>query len=431
MSSEPFVRLRGVGKAFKLYEKPWQQLADIAFGGIDAPEHWAVRGIDLDLKPGDCLGLVGRNGAGKSTLLELICGISRPSEGTIETNGRVAALLQLGAGFNREFTGRENVFLCAALYGLTTRQIEERYDAIVAFAGIGAFVDRPVREYSSGMFARLAFSVCVHVDADILIIDEILGVGDVRFQQSSMRYLRRFRRKGIVLFVSHDEHAVSALCRSAIWIEDGRLAASGPTKPVLDLYRRELSRRAMPGSGFTARDAQSTPAITLAPSPGMLDEPGFDPDDPPDVLPQPQGASAALESVHVTLAGRPLDRPMAGGEELSVSIRTRLAPSDARLVFTLRNPMGQIVLAGDSADWPQPMPEGAVFTFLLPYLPTGNYPIEVFLLKQDGSNTLCLDHRETAAVIEVLSHHISHGLANVRMTTTTFEVEQGGRNHGP
>ena len=258
MSSDVFVRTRGLGKRFKLYDSAWGRLADRMFGGRSGDEHWALRNVDLDMKRGECIGIVGRNGAGKSTLLEMICGVLQPSEGTVETSGRIAALLQLGAGFNPEFTGRENVMLGAALYGLRNSEIERRMPAIEAFAGIGEFIDRPVRNYSSGMYARLAFSVCAHVDAEILVVDEILGVGDVRFQQKSMRFLRAFRKRGIVLFVSHNEHAVSALCSKAIWIDRGSVAASGRTADVLYLYRREMSRLMGPDQRFEASDSSAS-----------------------------------------------------------------------------------------------------------------------------------------------------------------------------
>jgi lipopolysaccharide transport system ATP-binding protein len=418
MSSDPFVQLRGLGKKYTLYDRPWEHLADVLFGMAGGRDFWALRNVDLDLRKGDCVGIVGVNGAGKSTLLELICGLSRPSEGTLETRGRIAALLQLGAGFNPEFTGRENVMLTGSIYGLSTNEIEQRFAAIESFAGIGDFIDKPVREYSSGMYARLAFSVCAHVDADILVVDEILGVGDVRFQQNSMRYLRRFRQKGIVLFVSHDEHAVAALCNRAIWIEKGRVMAAGATKDVLYRYRREMSRQMLPGSEFIAIDAAVDPEFDTAEAQRPTSD-VFDPDDPP----EPNGGGRVR---HVALTGRggPL-HAASGGEKirLSVSFSVERARGEPRVVFAVRNPMGQIIFGGDSRDGGGGEPRGddestrmqCAFTLLLPHLPTGNYPIDVFLLCDDAGATVCLDRHEAAAVVQVFSTHVSSGMANVRL----------------
>jgi len=425
MSSEVFVRARGLGKRFKLYDNAWGHLAGVAFGAGGGRDHWALRNVDLDLGVGDCVGIVGRNGAGKSTLLELVCGILRPSEGSIETGGRIAALLQLGAGFNPEFTGRENVFLGAALYGLTATQVTDRFADIEAFAGIGDFIDRPVREYSSGMYARLAFSVCAHVDADILVVDEILGVGDVRFQQKSMRFLREFRNRGIVLFVSHNEHAVAALCRSGVWIDGGKVAAAGRTKDVLQRYRREMSRLMGPGGSFQASDAGAMDMATnmTAAAPRPERESAFDPDDAPDPI-----GGGRIERVELTAAGRPLGA--AGGGELvrlKLSCRAAAAMEQPSVLFALRNPMGQIVFAGDSADGATGivrLDEGKAvdfeFSFRLPFLPTGSYPVELFLLS--GPSRRCHDRIDAGAVVRMMSWHISSGLANVGMERTLLLV---------
>ncbi|MFU0507340.1 ABC transporter ATP-binding protein [Pseudaminobacter sp. NGMCC 1.201702] len=435
MSSEPFIRARGLGKKFRFYDHPWHHLSSILLGRGARREHQALQELDLDLQAGDCLGIVGRNGAGKSTLLELICGVLRPSQGTVETNGRIAALLQLGAGFNPEFTGRENVFLSASLYGLSTAEISKRFAAIEAFAGIGDFIDRPVREYSSGMYARLAFSVCAHVDADILVIDEALGVGDVKFQQQSMKFLRAFRKKGIVLFVSHDEHAVAALCRQAIWIDAGRVVARGITKDVLHQYRREMSRRMGDDGDFASSETVSE----LLDVDQMLGSASFgtvfDPNDPPQV----EGAGE-IENVTLTFFDGSPVTSVTGGEyiRLAVSSRAFSVSSQPHLVFVLRDSMGQIIFSGDSRSCgqgsPASMDDGDVldceFDFILPYLPTGSYPIEVYFHSVSHGGLVCHDHREIAAVFQVLSHHISSGMANLKMDRTLLLVGTGSDQDG-
>jgi lipopolysaccharide transport system ATP-binding protein len=423
MSSDVFVRTRGLGKRFKLHDSAWGRLADGMFGSGNGREHWALRDIDLDLKRGECIGIVGRNGAGKSTLLETICGILQPSEGSVETSGRIAALLQLGAGFNPEFTGRENAFLGAALYGLGSREIESRMPAIEAFADIGDFIDRPVRDYSSGMYARLAFSVCAHVDAEILVVDEILGVGDARFQQKSMRFMRAFRKRGIVLFVSHNEHAVAALCSRVIWIDRGSVAASGRTADVLYLYRREMSRLMGPEQRFEVSGGPAEPAMGAEPPPAPIavesDNAGFDPDNPPATT-----GGGTIGAVRLAFEDGAPAVSASGGEDVVLTVTCRVADPSARphLLFALRNPMGQIVFAGDSRDSGDAFPPPAMgedmaweFGFSLPFLPTGSYPFDLFLLEDRDGTTLCLDVRENAAVVQVLSRHVSSGMANIAM----------------
>ncbi|MFJ1269149.1 ABC transporter ATP-binding protein [Legionella lytica] len=199
-------------------------------------EFWALKDVSFEIKKGETVGIIGRNGSGKSTLLQMICGTLNPTDGKIATQGRIAALLELGSGFNPEFTGRENVYMNAAVLGLTQDEINDRFNDIVAFADIGEFIKQPVKTYSSGMMVRLAFAVIAHVDADILIIDEALAVGDAFFTQKCMRFLRTFMKKGTVLFVSHDTNSIKNLCSHAIWLEKGLIIEKGTPKEVCELY---------------------------------------------------------------------------------------------------------------------------------------------------------------------------------------------------
>jgi len=199
-------------------------------------EFWSLKDLNFQIERGETVGIIGRNGSGKSTLLQIICGTLYPSEGQVEVRGRVAALLELGSGFNPEFTGRENVFLNAAVLGLSKAETAERFKDIETFADIGDFIDQPVKTYSSGMMVRLAFAVIAHVDADILVIDEALAVGDAFFTQKCMRFLRNFMRTGTVLFVSHDMSAIQSLCTRAIWLEHGQLVRQGSPKDLSEQY---------------------------------------------------------------------------------------------------------------------------------------------------------------------------------------------------
>ncbi len=232
----------GIGKRYTLYGKPTQRLLSYLLPGYRAncETFTALEEVSFELKRGETLGIIGRNGAGKSTLLQIVAGILQPSSGSYVCNGRVATLLELGAGFNPDFTGRENARLNAATYGLSPSETEAKMPKIIEFSGIGDFIDQPVRVYSSGMFVRLAFSVIVHVDPDILIIDEALAVGDVLFSQKCMRYLEDFKRRGSVLFVSHDAGAVSRLCDRVLWLDKGRQMGLGEPSAILDSYLEHI-----------------------------------------------------------------------------------------------------------------------------------------------------------------------------------------------
>ena len=238
MSSDFAIRAGNLGKSYQIYEQPLDRLKQSLWRKRKRfyREFWALRDVSFEIRRGESLGIIGSNGSGKSTLLQLICGILNPTEGGLEINGRTAALLELGAGFNPEFTGRENVYMSAAIMGLTRAEIDSRYDEIAAFADIGSFIEQPVKTYSSGMYVRLAFAAAVNVSPDILVVDEALSVGDARFQQKCMAKIREFCQTGTVIFVSHDTAAVTELCSRAIWIESGRIRLDGSPKSVVEKY---------------------------------------------------------------------------------------------------------------------------------------------------------------------------------------------------
>lgn len=229
-----------LGKCYQIYTKPTDRLKQALWRGRRQyyREFWALRNVSLEINAGETVAIIGRNGSGKSTLLQMICGTLAPTEGSVRTSGTIAALLELGSGFNPEFTGIENVFLNASLLGLTQEQTRARLEDIQAFADIGDFVHQPVKTYSSGMLVRLAFAVIAHVDPSVLIVDEALSVGDAVFSQRCMRFIRRFTEKGTLLFVSHDLNAVSSLCERAIWIESGRVRMDTATAPIITAYTR-------------------------------------------------------------------------------------------------------------------------------------------------------------------------------------------------
>lgn len=243
------IRLESISKCYRIYKNPQdrfkQALLDrfhVFSGRKEKPdalyrEHWALRDISFELKPGEAVGILGRNGAGKSTLLQIIAGTLEPTSGTVATSGRITALLELGSGFNTEFTGRENVFLNAQILGLSREDALNRFDDIASFADIGDFIDQPVKTYSSGMMMRLAFAVQTAVDPKVLIVDEALSVGDMFFQAKCMARIRKLVSEGVtLLFVSHDVGVIRQLCSRAILLKDGEVAMLGDTRKVADTY---------------------------------------------------------------------------------------------------------------------------------------------------------------------------------------------------
>jgi ABC-type polysaccharide/polyol phosphate transport system ATPase subunit len=218
------IQIENVSKIYRLYDSPSGRLKEAIFRGGKRyhREFWAIREATFSVTKGTTVGLIGRNGSGKSTLLQMIAKIVTPTSGSIRVNGRVAALLELGSGFDPEFTGRENVYLNGSILGLTHKEIEDRFDGIEKFADIGDFMDQPVKLYSSGMYVRLAFATAVNVDPDILLVDEALAVGDIVFQHRCMRKIREIQEQGkTILFVSHDICAVRKLCAEAILMDKG------------------------------------------------------------------------------------------------------------------------------------------------------------------------------------------------------------------
>lgn len=243
MCSDAVIKIDNLSKCYEVYDKPHKRLLQMLVGGKRKyySEFWALRNASLEVHPGETVGIIGTNGSGKSTFLQMLCGTLNPTSGSISVRGRVAALLELGAGFNPEFTGKENVYLNAAILGLTREQIDDQFAAIEAFAEIGDFIDQPVKTYSSGMYVRLAFSVAVHTDPSILVVDEALSVGDARFQAKCLDRIKQMKESGVsILFVSHDVAAVRMLCDRALWLDKGCVRGLGDVFPVTAQYTEYL-----------------------------------------------------------------------------------------------------------------------------------------------------------------------------------------------
>ena len=250
MSSDDIaIRVSNLSKCYQIYDAPRDRLKQFVVPRLQRisrqiprqyfREFWALKDVTFEIRKGETVGIIGRNGSGKSTLLQVICGTLSPNSGSVETNGRIAALLELGSGFNPEFTGRENVFLNAGILGMTREEIEDRFDSITAFADIGGFIDQPIKTYSSGMHARLGFAVAISVNPNILIVDEILSVGDEAFQRKCFARIHQIKEEGAsILFVSHSAGSVIELCNHALLLHQGELILQGKPKFVTSIYQK-------------------------------------------------------------------------------------------------------------------------------------------------------------------------------------------------
>jgi lipopolysaccharide transport system ATP-binding protein len=404
MSSEIAIKVENLSKCYQIYAQPHDRLKQSIYPRLQRlsgkqpqqyfREFWALKDVSFEIKKGETVGIIGRNGSGKSTLLQMICGTLNPTSGSITTHGRIAALLELGSGFNPEFTGRENVYMNASVLGLSTAEIDARFDDIIAFADIGDFIEQPVKTYSSGMMVRLAFAVIAHVDADILVIDEALAVGDAFFTQKCMRFLRTFMKTGTVLFVSHDTGSVRSLCTQAIWLEKGNVLQQGTPKDVCENYL-EAFYEAQQGKGTTTRIKVKAADILAADIKDQRQEFlntsnlrndiqifDFDPDAPSFGKGQAQITAVRFLNVH----GNPLAW-IVGGEEVLLKIEVvSHATLDSPIVgFFIKDKLGQC-LFGDNTwlsymDAPVACTEGkhlvAAFAFQMPRLSAGDYSITV------------------------------------------------------
>jgi lipopolysaccharide transport system ATP-binding protein len=405
----------GLGKAYLIYAKPEDRLRQALeprlrrvlrpltrLVGHDLPEreyfarYWALRGLTLHVERGETVGVIGRNGSGKSTFLQLVCGTLTPTEGQVVTRGRVAALLELGSGFNPEYTGRENVFFNASVLGLTHAETEARLQDILAFADIGEFVEQPVKTYSSGMAMRLAFAVIAHVDADVLIIDEALAVGDAAFAQKCVRWLRRFREHGTVLFCGHDIGAVISMCKRALWLDHGIVQMEGPAKDVCEAYQASLHLESSGAAKVEADRAARQDRKAAPDRPRTFSTPGTDLGSLPQVLSlaefEPDSDSygtgdAKIISVRFLRADGSDIGVLLGGEPVAVDIEVQAEAELQHPIigFHIKDRLGQWLI-GDNThlsyrDHDIVVAAGgklqARFVFDLPLLRTGDYSMTV------------------------------------------------------
>lgn len=396
------IRVNSVSKCYQVYARPEDRLKQSIVPRLQRlagtepsnyfKEFWALKGVSLDVRKGETIGIIGRNGSGKSTLLQIICGTLTPSSGEININGRVAALLELGAGFNPEFTGRENVYMSGMVLGLTNEQIEQRFGDIIAFADLGDFIEQPVKTYSSGMYVRLAFAVIAHADADILVIDEALSVGDVFFGQKCMRFLRKFKEFGTVVFVSHDASAVLNLCERAILLEAGQVRMDGDAKSVCEAYHAGIYNQTIKrDTGHsTNKSATAEPAhrdfradrINASALRNDIEVFRFDP-----ARAGFGNGAATIACVTLTdLEGNPLTW-VVGGEVVRLAVDVSVHRTLERPIvgFFVKDRLGQHLFGENTyfSYQQEPVRAGAgesltaIFEFAMPILPQGHYSFDI------------------------------------------------------
>jgi lipopolysaccharide transport system ATP-binding protein len=440
-SSDIAIHASNLGKRYELYSKPADRLKQslLPFGKQYYLEHWALRDVSFDIRVGESVGIIGRNGSGKSTLLQLVTGIIPATTGEAWTRGRVAALLELGSGFNPEFTGRENVYLNATILGLDRKETDAKFADIVEFAEIGEFIDQPVKTYSSGMFVRLAFSVIAHVDADVLIIDEALAVGDAFFVQKCMRYMRSFQEKGTLLFVSHDTSSVTTLCDRTIWISEGGVEMEGDSKSVCEAYFSDnysqsmgISRRT-DGRKSAQISGRKTPAVQTANGTQMhgtqkLQGVWFDHDS----LGFGTQNAQILDVALLDEEGNQIDW-LAGGEQVKIRVTAKcLNDIESPIIgFHIKDRLGQPLMGDNTRSFQLGTDmQGlagqefiAEFSFPMPLLLTGEYTIGAAIAS--GSMESHVQHHwmHDALVFKVDSSSLAGVLVGIPMTDIQLSLQ--------
>ena len=444
-SNDIAIRVDKLSKRYEIYTNPRDRLKQFVLPRMQGlagqtpkeyfREFWALKDVSFEVKKGETVGIIGRNGSGKSTLLQMICGTLSPTSGSIQTHGRIAALLELGSGFNPEFTGRENVYLSGAVLGLSSEEIDARFDAIAAFADIGEFIEQSVKTYSSGMYVRLAFAVIAHVDAEILVIDEALSVGDAVFSQKCMRFLRKFKAQGTLIFVSHDIGSVLNLCERAIWLHGGQLRQMGGSKGIAEaylqytlqeVYGQEAKLQALDVQNVVTTELRELP-VAIAGGAYAVPKIDYDSQMRVDVnLNEANGwktGAGEILSVRLEhLIPQPYD-VFQGGEMVCMRIKAKAYQDMDRpiLGFLVRDRLGQDLFGENTLPFtdlnPRPALAGAAieseYIFRLPMLPNGQYVVMASLADGDLHTNVQHHWMHDALLLNVSSSKVRWGLVGV------------------
>ena len=441
------LKVQNLSKIYKIYERPLDRIKS-ALHPLRKRYHrdfYALKDLNFTVAKGETVGIIGKNGSGKSTLLQIVTGVLSPTSGHTESHGKILALLELGAGFNPELTGLENIYFNGTLMGATRTEVDQKVDAIISFADIGAFVHQPVRTYSSGMFVRLAFSIIANMNADILIIDEALAVGDAFFVQKCMRFLRHFQKKGTIFFVSHDIAAVMSLCNRAIYLNQGQIKQMGPAKEVCENYLADTydhpeglqpaSRRnrkaakkppKLPKNSVAYRD-QRQDLINNSRFRNDLEVFEFD----PDRTSFGQGGAAVTGVELQNDKGDPLSW-VVGGERVVLVVRAvaNQAIRSGIIGFIVKDRLGQPLFGDNTYLTTIERPFNieadtgfyAAFSFIMPYLPEGDYAIGVAIA--EGSQQHHIQHHwiHDAIIFKSQSSNVAKGLVGIPMLNIEMET---------
>lgn len=429
------IKVCDLSKCFAIYERPADRIRELFSKQKHHREFWALNGVSLAVQGGETVGVIGRNGSGKSTLLKIIAGILRPTSGSREVNGRVASLLELGAGFNPELTGRENIFINGAIQGFSRSEMEERFASIVNFAELGEFIEVPVKKYSSGMFVRLAFSCAINIDPEILIVDEALSVGDELFQRKCFLKLEAFQKLGkTILFVSHSSPTIKQLCNRAVLLEGGKVAAEGDPNSVVNEYSRILF-------GKTAVKTPAAPATAKMPTTVSADS-----------ATQGRAILSSSEKSEYRYGNnqaeiiehRVLDSQLREadtiecGAECTIELRVRFKALVSQPIYalTIKNVQGLEVYGTNS--WFKQVgfeARGPGDDVLVRFqqrvnLTAGNYYLSFGCVALEGEELIPLDRRYDAALLKVLPIDRDFGVAYLDSAITVERKEKEGVGNG-
>jgi lipopolysaccharide transport system ATP-binding protein len=439
-SNEIAIKVEHLSKSYLMYDRPTDRLKQFIYPRLQRlvgkppktyyREFWALSDVSFEVKRGETVGIIGRNGSGKSTLLQMICGTLNPAGGSVQTSGRVAALLELGSGFNPEFTGRENIYMNGAVMGLSTEEIDARFDEIIAFADIGEFIEQPIKTYSSGMLVRLAFAVIANVDADILVIDEALAVGDAVFTQKCMRFLRRFMETGTILFVSHDISSVNNLCQTALWLDHGAMRMFSDAIDVTKEYTLYCNRQiyddsiklaALPGDGrprdLHFDEKRIEPETKISFFENIANSDGW----------KTSGAEILGASL-TKINGEPVTT-LLGGEKVVLKIQAiAYQPLASPIIgFLVKDRLGQSLFGEHTYTYVQPphaLNTGerleAEFVFSLPLLPNGEYSMSISIADGDPYDHIQHHWLHEAMILTVQSPKLRYGLVGIAFDSVSM-----------
>jgi lipopolysaccharide transport system ATP-binding protein len=416
MGEEIAISLKNISKSYKRYARPVDRLKEILVPSKNyAQEFWALRDINSQVPKGETLGIIGQNGSGKSTLLQIIAGTLTPTTGEVFVNGRVSALLELGSGFNPEFTGRQNVFFNGQILGLSREEIEAKFDEIAAFAEIGDFIDHPVKTYSSGMVVRLAFAVVANTEPSILIVDEALAVGDAKFQARCMKRIRHLKEQGVtILFVSHDSGSVKMLCNSAVLMNYGRILEVGGPKDVVNHYIALLSS----DNNEVVIEKIKSDEVTL-----IEEDNDFIKENQDQTLHRHGNKLAIVKNVKILdEKGKEIKKIETGGYfQISILVEAKAEISDLIVGISIRNLMGFVIYGTNTHLQKINLPglqenQELKVLFQVPcYLNKGVYTVTVGIHSEEG---LSYDWVDELVVFEVNNSIYCDGLIDLQSKIT-------------